>query len=120
MMEKNIFDLLVVFDDVLPQTPDDEANARFTFISHRSKDFAIYLHISPADMYSNICVKVEGKFIRLVEFMYCKRIRVLDQKKKCIEIVGGSIDSFDIRCFLQLTNEDSWIEIDTQYQYCED
>lgn len=116
IMEKNITDLLTIFDDIKPQSPEDEANEKYVFICNRP-EITIYLQVIPLEMYSSISLDYMGKHIPFIEFKFCKRIRVIDTKKKNLEIIAGSPRSLNVRCFLELTGENHTLEIDTQYEY---
>ena len=117
IMEINISDLLTVFDDILPQSLEDGSKERYTFVCKREEGFIIYFHISPYDMYSHISLDIEGQKISAVEFLFCKKIQVLDPSKKIVEIIAGSKESLNIRCLFELTGQNRWIEIETQYEY---
>ena len=97
--------------------PQEESQEKYTFICKLSGNFTLYLHISPLDMYSSIVLETEERRIPLVEFKFCKRIRVIDIKKKWFEIIAGSPESLNVRCELNLIENDGWINIETNYEY---
>lgn len=116
-MEINTTDLLIVFDNILPQTPEDEAAEKYTFICNRMVEFDIYLHVDPQNNYCYIATELDHAYLRLVEFKFCKRVRVIDMEKKFIEIVGGSPDALNVCCSIKLTGDLYGIHINTQYNY---
>ena len=114
MMEKNITDLLIIFDDIGPQTAEDEANERYLFICKRP-EITIYLKVVPLEMYCSISLDYMGKHIPFIEFKFCKKIRVIDFDRKNLEIIAGSPRSLNVRCFLELTGKNHTLEIETDY-----
>lgn len=99
MMDVNLTDLLIFFDEQLPIS--DEEQRYYWFRSVRADGVSVDMSISLYDHHVTVGVD-HGQGVGLVTLFMkdCSQIRVLDQQRKCLEIIhegGGG------RCFLALS-----------------
>ena len=98
-MEVNIIDLLVVFDELLTP-PTNEDHGEFWFKTTRSDGILITFYFSIYEADVSVLVQNHlGIAISSLHMKNCSEIRVLDDKKKFIEIVHENSQG---RCFLDL------------------
>jgi hypothetical protein len=119
-IEINITDFLIFFDDLLPQTPEEELEQKYTFVCKRDENSLLYLYVSLFERYATISLKMPDKFIRLLEFKHCRQLRALNDKRSAVEIYTGSQESpesIHIKCTLHVEEKSHWIEIDADCDY---
>ena len=98
-MKTDITSLLIVFDELL-KFPTNEELGVYWFEKKRSNGMSITLAFSIYEEYTSviICDKNENG-IATISMKNCSKIRVLDEKRGCLEIVH---DTGKGRCFLSL------------------
>ncbi|MDP1835034.1 MAG: hypothetical protein Q8K75_03805 [Chlamydiales bacterium] len=109
-MKINITQLLSVFDELLPLS--DEEQAIYWFKFSRKDDLYITLLVSVYENTANISVyNNPNANIAIASFHIsnCLSIEVLDEQKKCIEILSGKNEG---RCFVALL-ADTILEYDS-------
>ena len=101
-MKVDITQLLVVFDKILTP-PTDEEQGVYWFESTRADGLIITLVFSVYECYASVLVGNNSDLaIASVRMNQCSEIRVLNEKKKNLEIIH---DRQSGRCFLQLTGD---------------
>lgn len=97
----NVLDLLVLFDEQMPQT--NEELQIYWFTSTRSDGFRVTLAFSVYEQYADIIVSDNSGVTSFgVNMENCSEIRILDEKKKTLEIVH---DTSKARCILSLLDD---------------
>lgn len=97
-MKIDITQLLIVFDEQLPLT--NEEQKIYWFKSNRSDGTAISLGVSVYEASSVLSVyNSSGTLMASLHLSKCSEIRVLDENRKLLEILHGKEDG---RCFLSL------------------
>ena len=101
-MKFDITELLIVFDELLTP-PTDEEQGVYWFRATREDGLIVTLSFSIYECYAGVLVCNDSDVaIASVRMKKCSEIRVLDEKKKNLEIIhDGSLG----RCFLQLTGD---------------
>ncbi len=102
-MKFDISELLIIFDELLTP-PTDEEQGVYWFGATRTDSLVVTLSLSVYERYATVLVcNSSDVAIARVHMKNCTEIRVLDEKKKSLEIIhDGSLG----RCFLQLTGDD--------------
>ena len=101
-MEFDIIELLIVFDELLTP-PTDEEQGVYWFRATRKDGLIVTLSFSIYECYSGVLVRNDsGVAIARIHMKNCSEIRVLDEKKKNLEIIHEGQSG---RCFLQLTGD---------------
>jgi hypothetical protein len=101
-MKLNITELLIVFDELLTPPTDEELGV-YWFRATREDGLIVTLFFSIYECYVGILVcNSSDVAVASVDMEKCSEIRVLDEKKKNLEIIhDGPLG----RCFLQLTGD---------------
>lgn len=101
-MKVDIIKLLTIFDELMrPHT--DEDNGIYWFRSTRPADgIFITLIFSLYDGSVSVIISVNDIAVTSIEMKKCSEIHVLDQERKCLEIIH---DNQIGRCFLALNGE---------------
>lgn len=97
-MNFDITQLLIVFDELLTP-PTDEEQGVFWLRATRPDGLIITLSFSIYEHLSGVLIHNSDLSISSVRMKNCSEIRVLDEKKKCLEIVHSDGTK---RCFLSL------------------
>ena len=101
-MKANITDLLIVFDE-LDEFATNEELGVYWFRFTRSDGLTISLSFSIYECYVDILVYIRDQVtISDVSMKNCSEIRILDESKKCLEIIHNNKKG---RCFLHLTGD---------------
>ena len=101
-MKVDITQLLIVFDKILTPPTDEELGV-YWFEATRADGLIITLSFSIYECYASVLIgNVADVAIASVRMNKCSEIRVLDEKKKNLEIIH---DGQSGRCFLQLTGD---------------
>lgn len=101
-MKVNITELLIVFDEIL-MPPTDEEQKIYWFRKKRSDGLIVTFLFSVYDEYVSVLVSNNtNTTIVDIDMKNCSEIRVLDEKRKCLEIVH---DDSSMRCFLSLDDD---------------
>lgn len=94
----NIAQLLSIFDELMPAT--DEEQGIYWFKALRPDGLIIILAFSIYEAYVDIIINNTSKTdIASLSLEDCPIIRVLDEKRKCLEILHANGNG---RCFLSL------------------
>ena len=101
-MKVDITQLLIVFDKILTPPTDEELGV-YWFEATRTDGLIVTLLFSIYECYASVLIGNDADVaIASVRMNKCSEIRVLDEKKKNLEIIhDGSLG----RCFLQLTGD---------------
>lgn len=101
-MKVDINQLLIVFDKILTP-PTNEKLGVYWFEATRADGLIITLLFSIYECYVSVLIGNDADVaIASVRMNNCSEIRVLDEKKKNLEITH---DGAQARCFLQLTGD---------------
>ena len=101
-MKVDITSLLIVFDELLTP-PTDEEQGVYWFGATRDDSLIVTLSLSVYENYVTVLVCNNSDIaIARLNMKNCSEIRVLEEKKKYLEIVHDGTSS---RCFLQLTGD---------------
>ena len=101
-MKFDITQLLIVFDELLTP-PTDEEQGVYWFRATRTDGLIVTLSFSIYEYYADALVCNNSDIaIASINMEKCSEIRVLDEEKKCLEIVH---DGSQGRCFLALTGD---------------
>lgn len=101
-MKIDITELLIVFDELLTP-PTDEELGIYWFGATCVDGLIVTLSFSIYERYVNILICNQSDVaIASLHMKKCSEIRILDQKKKSLEIVHNNSSE---RCFLQLTGD---------------
>lgn len=95
-MKYDITDLLIFFDELMPST--DEEQKVYWLKSKRQDKITIIFIVSVFEESVSIMLENEyGVALASVDIENCSEIKVLDQDKKCLEVLSSNG-----RCFLSL------------------
>jgi predicted small integral membrane protein len=100
-MKFDITQLLIVFDELLTP-PTDEELGIFWFRVTRSDGLIITLSFSIYECYAGVLIHDSDVSMSSIRMKNCSEIRVLDEKKKCLEILHADGTK---RCFLSLLGD---------------
>jgi hypothetical protein len=101
-MKVDITQLLIIFDELLTP-PTDEALGVYWFGGTRADGLIVTLSFSIYESYVSVLVCNNFNVaITSIHMKKCSEIRVLDEKKKSLEIMHDGLPG---RCFLQLTGD---------------
>jgi predicted small integral membrane protein len=101
-MKVDINQLLIVFDKILTPPTEEELGV-YWFEATRADGLIITLLFSIYECYASVLIGNDADLsIASVRMNKCSEIRILDEKKKSLEIVH---DGSPGRCFLQLTGD---------------
>ncbi|MDP1609351.1 MAG: hypothetical protein Q8L98_08590 [Chlamydiales bacterium] len=101
-MKVDITELLIIFDELLTP-PTDEEQGVYWFRVTRADGLIVTLSFSIYECYVGVLVCNHSDVaVASVNMKKCSQIRVLDAKKKSLEIIH---DGQPGRCFLQLTGD---------------
>jgi hypothetical protein len=104
-MKIDLSQLLIVFDELLPAT--NEITGVYWLKALRADGIYVILAFSIYEEYVHIIIHNNLKIVPAgISLRNCSEIRVLDQKRKCLEILHYSGTG---RCFLSLL-EDSIVD----------
>ncbi len=97
-MKVNIEEMLLFFDELLPVT--DEERGVYWLKTVRTDGLIITFAFSTLEAYVHIIIHNTSKIdIAGMSLKNCSEIRVLDEKRKCLEILHSDERG---RCFLSL------------------
>lgn len=97
-MNIDITQLCIIFDELMSAT--DEEQGIYWFRTLRSDGLIITFAFSTYEEYVDIIIHNTSKIdITSLSLEKCSEIRVLDEKRKCLEILHNNRNS---RCFLSL------------------
>ncbi len=101
-MKFDITELLIVFDEILTP-PTNEEQGVYWLRATREDGLIVTLSFSIYECYAGILVCNDSDVaIASIHMNKCSEIRILDKKKKNLEIIhDGQLG----RCFLQLTGD---------------
>ena len=100
-MKVDIPKLILIFDILYDDTEESRAEGRYWLIAKRSDGMSISLLFSIYEL--NVRTSVtshSGKCLMSLNFDRCKEIKILDEKKKCLEIIPAHERE---RCLLSLS-----------------
>lgn len=101
-MKANITDLLIIFDE-LDEFATNEELGVYWFRFTRSDGLTLSLSFSIYECYVDTLVYIRDQVtISEVSMKNCSEIRLLDEEKKCLEIIH---DDNKGRCFLHLNGD---------------
>ena len=101
-MKIDVTQLLIIFDELLIP-PTNEEQGLYWFGATRVDGLVITLSLSIYESYVHVLVCNDADVaIARMHMGKCSEIRVLDEKKKSLEII---CDDSSRRCFLQLTGD---------------
>jgi len=101
-MKIDITQLLIIFDKILTPPTDEELGV-YWFEATRADGLIVTLLFSIYERYASVLIGNNSDIaIASVRMNKCSEIRVLDEKKKNLEIIH---DTQAGRCFLQLTGD---------------
>jgi len=101
-MKVDITQLLIVFDELLTPPTDEELGV-YWFRATREDGLIVTLSFSVYECYASVLIDNHADVaIASVRMQKCSEIRILDEKKKNLEIIH---DGQQGRCFLQLTGD---------------
>ncbi len=101
-MKFDVNELLIIFDELLTP-PTDEEQGVYWFRATRGDGLVVTLSFSIYECYVGVLVCNNFDVaVASVNMKKCSQIRILDEKKKSLEIIH---DSSSGRCFLQLTGD---------------
>ncbi len=97
-MKVDVTQLLEFFDEMTPLT--EEERGIYWFKSRRSDGIIVTLVVSIYESTVNLIVQSKDQTdIAGIDMKKCSEIRVLDSKRKCLEVIHDHSPS---RCFLSL------------------
>ncbi len=97
-MKVDITALLVIFNELM--APTNEEQGIYWFKSQRPDGFSIKLSFSTYESYVDIIIHTDSKVdVVGLSLKNCSEIRVLDENRKCLEILHANGSG---RCFLSL------------------
>jgi hypothetical protein len=97
----DITELLIFFDEVMPST--DEEQKVYWFRTTREDQTLIIFVISIFEESVGIIIKnSSGVCFSHLDFENCSEIKVLDQERKCLEVLSSDGHG---RCFLSLLGD---------------
>ena len=95
-MKCDITDLLTFFDELMPST--DEEQKVYWFKSTRPEQITVIFIVSIFEESISIMLENENEIaLSSIDLENCSEINVLDQEKKCLEVLNPNG-----RCFLSL------------------
>lgn len=100
-MKVDIAKFLLFFDELMPAT--NEELGVYWFSSRRSDGISVIFSLSVYEDYVDIIIKNKEEVgISSLSLDDCTRISVLDENRKCLEVIHGKSRS---RCFLSLLSD---------------
>ncbi len=100
-MKVDISEMLLFFDELLPST--DEELGQYWFKTTRSDRISVTFIFSIYEKSVSVIVRANPKVAAAsVDLEHCAEIRVLDHKKKCLEVLQKDNKG---RCFLSLLDD---------------
>ena len=97
-MKINVTELLLFFDELMPAT--NEEQGVYWFKSLRTDGLIITFAFSKYESYVDVIIHNNSNIdISSLSLKNCSEIRVLDERRKCLEILH---DNGSGRCFLSL------------------
>ena len=100
-MKLDITQILIVFDELLPAT--NEEQGIYWFKALRTDGLFVILAFSIYEKYVDVIVQCNTRTSAAsVSLKNCSEIRILDEKRKCLEILHGNAGG---RCFLSLLGD---------------
>lgn len=97
-LKVDITDLLIVFDELLVPPTEEELGV-YWFGIKRTDGIEVTLSFSIYERYVTVLLSKPGTAISTTRLKNCSEIRILDQEKKCLEILHSNGKG---RCFLAL------------------
>jgi hypothetical protein len=100
-MKVDITELLIFFDELMP--PTDEEQKVYWFKTKRKDKITIIFIVSVYEESVAVLIETEnGVNISSIDMENCSEIRILDQKRKCLEVLHEKGNG---RCFLSLLED---------------
>jgi hypothetical protein len=101
-MKFDITKLLIVFDGLLIP-PTDEEQGVYWFRATRKDNLIITFSFSIYECYAGVLIcNITNIAIANINMKNCSEIQVLDEQKRCLEIIHDNSKS---RCFLALSGD---------------
>jgi hypothetical protein len=101
-MKFDITELLIIFDELITP-PTDEEQGIYWFRTNCEGNLVVTLFFSIYEDYAGILICNDSDIeVASVDMKKCSEIRVLDEKKKHLEIIHHGSSG---RCFLQLMGD---------------
>jgi hypothetical protein len=101
-MKFNITQLLIIFDELLVP-PTNEELGEYWFRAARTDGLIVTLTFSVYENTAGVLIgNGKGTAMANVDMKNCSEIKVLDEKKKCLEIIHENSQG---RCFLSLSSD---------------
>ena len=103
-MDFDLSSLLVVFDELLPLTDEEQKIYWLKFT--RPDRITITLAFSVYERDANVIVRCNPAVAcASIQITQCTAVRVLEIERKTLEVIGGNTDSFSKRCFVSLLGD---------------
>ncbi len=96
-MKADITELLIFFDELMSHT--DEEKGIYWFKTNRADGFEITLVLSIYENHVGVIVRMLNQSIASLSLENCSEVRILDQERKCLEVLHEEKNG---RCFLSL------------------
>jgi hypothetical protein len=101
-MKVDIIQLLIIFDELIPSLTNEEQGL-YWFRTTRKDNLIVTFSFSIYENYAGVLISNKSDVgITNVNMKNCTQIRILDQNKKCFEIIHESEKG---RCFVSLLGE---------------
>jgi hypothetical protein len=100
----DLVELLMVFDEFL-STDDDQRQGNFAFQSVRGDGVQVRLSFNRYEGQVNILVSSKIATMTHLSLANCSTIKVLDQKRRQLEVIWHDHDHWGMRCFLDIQGE---------------
>lgn len=111
MVQFNLTQLLVVFDQLLPLT--DEEQKIYWLQRERADGFSILLCVSAYEDTVDISISYKNEVVvSSVSLKPCFEINVLEENRKSLEVLSGKGNDSLVRCFLSLDG-DTILEVES-------
>ncbi len=105
VIDFNLFDLLVVFSELLPITDEE---LKIYFLRFKTDGALVDLSFNVYEKSVGVILNGHGEKISThLEATNCKSIRVLDERKGIIEVLCGENAENNLRCLLILDESPS-------------
>lgn len=103
MIDYDLTSLLMVFDELDPLTNEEQKFYWLNF--YRPDKIKILLSFSEWDGNGDVVAEYDSKSNFSCSFKRCFSIKVLNEKKKCLEVLCGEKESPTLRIFISLIGD---------------